>query len=99
MTIIIIITPMITMPSVDPTSEASCADGVGWTICIESEAALKLCVVTFDRSKLAEANAKISVMNISVIPKTCAVFMFIMSIVSCSSVAFQTCMKSVDFQN
>jgi len=38
--------PMMTMPSVEPTSDLSPTGGVGVVICMESEAALKFFVET-----------------------------------------------------
>ncbi len=62
-------TPMITMPSVDPTSETSPASGVGLAIWSGSEATLRLCVDAAGCLKFVEASTKTSVMNTSVIPK------------------------------
>ena len=62
--------PIMTMPSVEPTSDLSPTDGVGVVICMESEAALKFFAETVGWSKfVAATSTKISTIIIKAIPK------------------------------
>jgi hypothetical protein len=70
--------PMMTIPSVEPTSDSPSVVGDGVAICWENEAALKFCAADFALLKFTEASTKTSVMNTSVIPKICDVFIVLL---------------------
>ena len=78
MTTMEITKPMMTMPSVEPTTETPFTVGVGVATCIASEDAPRFFADTFDCSTFAvAASTNTSTMNIKAIPKTCDVFIVI----------------------